>query len=277
MSKKYVPDILKKYQTGEKLVMVTAYDYTFASLFDHAGVDMLLVGDSLGNVVQGKESTLAVTVEQTIYHSEQVARAAKSALVIADMPFMSYQLNAEEALRQAGNIMKESGVGAVKLEGGQKVKEAIEKITSAGIPVVGHVGLTPQSIHQTGLKVQGRKSKDEKRVIEDARAVEAAGAFCVVLEGIPEDLARRVTKELSIPTIGIGAGVHCSGQVLVMHDLLGLKPVGNDFSPKFVKKYTDLREAVLSAAKQFISEVEDGQFPTEEHSYGSSKALKAVK
>jgi len=257
--------------------MVTAYDYTFARLFDHAGVDMLLVGDSLGNVVQGKESTLAVTVEQTIYHSEQVARAAKSALVIADMPFMSYQLNAEDALRQAGRIMKESGVGAVKMEGGQKVKDAIEKITSAGIPVVGHVGLTPQSIHQTGLKVQGRKSKDEKRVLEDARAVEAAGAFCLVLEGIPEDLARRVTKEISIPTIGIGAGVHCSGQVLVMHDILGLKPVGNDFSPKFVKQYADLRKTVINSAEKFIKEVQSGDFPGEEHSYGRSKALKAVK
>ncbi|MFI5217601.1 MAG: 3-methyl-2-oxobutanoate hydroxymethyltransferase, partial [Candidatus Limnocylindria bacterium] len=232
-----VPLLGARKRRGERISMLTAYDFAFASLFDQAGIDVLLVGDSLGNVVQGQPTTLPVTLDETIYHTRLVARAARRALVVADLPFGSYQITSEEALRSAVRCVKEGGAQAVKLEGGRTVAETIARIAAAEIPVMGHVGLTPQAIHRMGgHRVQGRGESGRSRVLEDARAVEAAGAFAVVLEGMPAELAGEITRELSIPTIGIGAGVDCDGQVLVMHDLLGL----SDGVPSFVKQYANL-------------------------------------
>lgn len=245
--------------------MLTAYDSCFARLFDEAGVDLLLVGDSLANVIQGEETTLPVTVEEIIYHTRSVARATKRAMVIADMPFGSYQISSEDAVRNAVRMVKEGGAQAVKLEGGSAVKEAIARIACAEIPVMGHIGLTPQSVNRMGgFKVQGRTVESQKRILEDAHAVEDAGAFAVVLEGIPAELADEITCSLNIPTIGIGAGAQCDGQVLVMHDMLGLS---GDWVPSFVKKFADLGPQVSDAAKSFIDEVKGGSFPDEEHSF----------
>lgn len=259
------PEIKRMKQSGEKITALTAYDYCFARILDAAGIDILLVGDSLGNVIQGLESTLPVTMEQMIYHTRCVARGRKRALVVADMPFLSFQVSVEEAKRNAGRFLQEGGAEAVKVEGGVRMLETIEAIVRMGIPVMGHVGLTPQSIHSFGgYKVQGREKDQREAVLKDALAVEEAGAFSVVLEAIPRDLAREITGRLSIPTIGIGAGVHCDGQVLVVHDMLGLFDL---YTPKFVKRYADLRGVMTDAVKHYVAEVKGGKFPGEEHSF----------
>ena len=260
-----VPHILKMKQRGEKITCLTAYDYSFARILDEAGVEMLLVGDSLGCVVQGGQNTLAVTMDEMIYHTRLVVRGRKRALVIGDMPFMSYQASKEQALKNAGRFIKEAGAEAVKLEGGVAVRDTIEAIVRAGIPIMGHIGLTPQSVHQFGgYKIQGREKNRREMLMRDAAAVEEAGAFSVVLEGMPLDLAQEITERLTIPTIGIGAGVHCDGQVLVIHDMLGLF---EDFTPKFVKRYADIKSAMTGAVKEFIGEVKERKFPAEEHSF----------
>lgn len=260
-----VPDIIKMKQRGEKITALTAYDYSFACILDEAGVDILLVGDSLGSVIQGHENTLPVTMNAMIYHTRAVARGRKRALVVGDMPFLSFQISLEEAKRNAGRFIQEAGAEAVKLEGGVRMVEVIEAIAKMGIPVMGHVGLTPQSIHQFGgYKVRGKEKEQSEAILRDALAVEKGGAFSVVLEGIPQDLAREITEQLSIPTIGIGAGVHCDGQVLVMHDMLGLFDM---YRPKFVKRYADLKGVIAEAVKGYIAEVREGKFPDEEHSF----------
>ena len=257
-------DIAKMRAAGEKIAVLTAYDASFASMLDRAGVDVLLVGDSLGNVVQGHDTTLPVTLDETIYHTRLVARGAQRALVVADMPFGTFQISPEDALRNAVRCVKEGGAHAVKLEGGRAMGPTIERIVCAEIPVMGHVGLTPQAVHRMGgHRVQGRSEDGAQRVLDDARAVEAAGAFAVVLEGVPADLAREVTRELAIPTIGIGAGVGCDGQVLVMHDMLGL----SDWTPSFVKAYAAVGVTVAQAARRFAEEVRERKFPDAEHSY----------
>ncbi len=258
-----IPNILSM-KAKEKIAVMTAYDYPTAKLIDEAGIEIILVGDSVGVVFSGYENTLKVTTEEMIYHTKAVTRAKKRALVVTDMPFMSYQISEEDALRNAFQIIKEGGGEAVKLEGGTNVANRIKAITNADIPVMAHIGLTPQSVHRMGgFKVQGRKEQAAK-IIEDALAVQDAGAFSVVLEGIPQALAKEISEKLSIPTIGIGAGVHCDGQVLVIHDILGLC---EKYSPKFVKKYADLAPIIKDATKSYIEEVKLGQFPTEEHSF----------
>jgi 3-methyl-2-oxobutanoate hydroxymethyltransferase len=260
-----VPQILKMKQRGEMITCLTAYDYSFARILDDAGVEMLLVGDSLGCVVQGNHNTLAVTMDEMIYHTRMVVRGRKRALVIGDMPFLSYQVSRERAVQNAGRFLQEAGAEAVKLEGGVAVRDTIDAIVKAGIPVMGHIGLTPQSVHQFGgYKIQGREKNRREIVLRDALAVQDAGAFAVVLEGMPLDLAEEITGRLAIPTIGIGAGNHCDGQVLVLHDMLGLF---DDFTPKFVKRYADLKATVNGAVKSFIGEVKERKFPSEEHSF----------
>lgn len=250
---------------GKKITMLTSYDYPFTQILDASGIDILLVGDSVGNVVLGYDNTLPVTMEEMLHHTRAVARAAKRALVVGDMPFMSYQVSLEEARRNAGRFVKEGGAEAVKLEGGVNMEKVIRSIVEIDIPVMGHIGLTPQSVHRMGgYKVQGREERQRKQLLEDARAVENAGAFSVVLEGIPADLGREITQMLSIPTIGIGAGPDCDGQVLVLHDLLGML---GKFRPKFVKQYVDLREVVERAVRTYIEEVSTGKFPGKEHCF----------
>jgi 3-methyl-2-oxobutanoate hydroxymethyltransferase len=266
-----VPEIRRRKRDRKKISMLTAYDYPFARILDEAGVDVLLVGDTLGMVVQGLDTTLPVTVDEIIYHTKMVSRARTRALVVGDLPFLSYQISKEEALRNAGRMIKEGGAEAVKLEGGIHMAETIAALASVDIPVMGHVGLTPQSVHRMGgHKVQGKKhghgAGDRERLFEDAAAVEDAGAFAIVLEGIPLDLAGEITERLTIPTIGIGAGPFCDGQVLVMHDLLGLF---DRFAPKFSKRYVNLREIVLGAVREYVDEVGTGTFPTDAHSYHS--------
>lgn len=249
---------------GEKLTMLTAYDFTFARIFDAAGIDLVLVGDSLGNVVQGGDTTLPVTLDEVVYHTRLVARGCRRAMVVGDLPFGSYQVSAEDAVRSAIRLVKEGGAQAVKLEGGVNAAEAIARIARAEIPVIGHVGLTPQSVHRMGgFRVQGRTESERARVLADAQAVEEAGAVAVVLEGMPADLAADVTRKLAIPTIGIGAGPACDGQVLVMHDMLGL----NDWTPSFVKQFADLGAAAARAARAYADEVAHGKFPADEHCY----------
>jgi len=259
-----VPTLMRRKRMGERITMLTAYDFTFARIFDAAGIDVLLVGDSLGNVVQGQDTTLPVTLDEVVYHTRLVARGASRALVIADMPFGSYQISPEDAVRGAVRCLKDGGAHAVKLEGGRRMSATIERIVAADIPVMGHVGLTPQSIHRMGgHRVQGRSGAARARVIDDARAVQEAGAFAVVLEGMPADLGREISRELAIPCIGIGAGVDCDGQVLVMHDLLGL----SDWTPTFVKQYANVGAQAAQAARGFAEEVVNGKFPDEQHSY----------
>ncbi len=259
-----VPSLLVRKQRGERIAMLTAYDHTFATIFDAAGIDVLLVGDSLGNVVQGCDTTLPVTLDETIYHTRLVARAARRALVVSDLPFGSYQISPEDAVRSSVRCLKEGGAQAVKLEGGLAVAETIARIVAAEIPVMGHVGLTPQAIHRMGgHRVQGRGEDGRTKVLADALAVEAAGAFAIVLEGIPAEIAREVTASVGIPTIGIGAGVHCDGQVLVMHDMLGL----GEWTPSFVKRYAALGSVASQAARAFAEEVRESKFPDAEHSY----------
>jgi 3-methyl-2-oxobutanoate hydroxymethyltransferase len=259
-----VPDFQRRKGAGQKLTVVTAYDALFARLVEEAGVETILVGDSLGVVVQGRPNTLAVTMGQMRYHTRMVVRGVKEALVIADMPFLSYQIGCAQAVRHAGRLLQ-AGAQAVKLEGGRTVVSVVKAIVEAGIPVMGHLGMTPQSVNQFGgYRVQGKQADDADRLLEDASALEAAGAFGIVLEAIPADLARRVTERLTIPTIGIGAGPHCDGQVLVLYDLLGLF---QEFVPKFVKPYASLRVEAVQAIRQFKTEVEQGTFPGPAHSY----------
>lgn len=263
--KKTILEIQKMKADGEKITVLTCYDYPTARIMDGCGIDMLLVGDSAGVVVAGYETTLPVTVDEMIYHTRAVARAEPKALLITDMPFLSYQVDLGEARRNAGRLIKEGGAAAVKLEGGENVAATIRAIVDMDIPVVAHIGLTPQSIHRMGgYKVQGKKDEQADKLLADALAVEAAGAFAVVLEGIPQKLAQRITAELAIPTIGIGAGPHCDGQVLVIHDILGLC---EKYAPKFVKKYADLRPVIADAVSNYINEVKNGAFPTEAHSF----------
>lgn len=262
-----VPSLLER---SEKIVCITAYDYTSGILVDEAGVDLVLVGDSLASVIQGHPNTIPVTMKEMVYHCLCVTRGVRRALVVGDMPFMSYQASGELALLNAGRLLKEGGVGAVKLEGGVRVAGTIAALAGAEIPVMGHVGLTPQAYHRMGgHRVQGRgKGKaagSRQRVLEDALAVEEAGAFSVVLEGIPSELAAEISEKLTIPTIGIGAGAGCDGQILVYHDLLGLV---RGQSPKFVKRYADLGSVVVSAIGEYVQEVQAGRYPGPEHGYG---------
>lgn len=250
---------------GEKLSMLTAYDYSTAKLEDESGINGILVGDSLGNVVLGYEDTVSVTMEDIIHHGAAVARGAKNALVVVDMPFMSYEVTVEEAVRNAGRLMKEGRAGAVKLEGGVRVAEQIRAIVKAGIPVMGHIGLTPQSINVFGgFKVQGKSEEAARALLADAKAVEEAGAFAVVIEAVPAALAQMITDAVSIPTIGIGAGAGCDGQILVYQDMLGMF---SDFTPKFVKRYANVGEVMREAFANYAAEVASGAFPTEEHTY----------
>ena len=259
-----VRSLAQRKRQGEPFTMLTAYDFTFARIFDEAGIDLLLVGDSLGNVVQGCDTTLPVTLDEVIYHTRLVARGAQRALVVADMPFGSYQVCPEDAVRSAIRFVKEAGAHAVKLEGGLLVAETIERIVRAQVPVMGHIGLTPQSVNAMGgYRVQGRSESGRARILEDARAVQEAGAFAVVLEGIPADLGREISQTLDIPTIGIGAGPDCDGQVLVMHDLLGL----GDSPPSFAKQYAPLGALAGEAARAFAEEVLNRKFPDSMHSY----------
>jgi 3-methyl-2-oxobutanoate hydroxymethyltransferase len=249
---------------GERIAMLTAYDFAFARIFDQSGIDVLLVGDSLGNVVQGHDTTLPVTMDESVYHTRLVTRGCRRALVVGDMPFGSYQVSPEDAVRNAIRFVKEGGAQAVKLEGGVAMAETIARITRAEIPVMGHVGLTPQAVHRMGgFRVQGRSADEASRVLADAEAVQQAGAFAVVLEGMPAELAAEITRKLEIPTIGIGAGPECDGQVLVLHDMLGL----NDWTPAFVKQYADLGAATARAARAFAEDVAAQKFPAEEHCY----------
>jgi len=259
-----IPDFRKRKAEGRKVVVVTAYDALFTRIAEEAGLEVLLVGDSLGVVVQGKKDTLSVTMDDMLYHTKLVAGAAQRALVIADMPFLSYQVSVEEAVRNAGRFLQ-AGAAAVKLEGGAAVVDRVAAMTRFGIPVMGHLGMTPQSVHQYGgYKVQGKAPDQAEVLLNDARALEAAGAFAVVLEAVPAILARTITQALAIPTIGIGAGPACDGQVLVLYDLLGLF---DEFVPKFVKPYAHLRADALQALRRFREEVEQGKFPTDSESY----------
>jgi 3-methyl-2-oxobutanoate hydroxymethyltransferase len=260
-----VPEIIKMKERGQRITALTAYDYTFSRILDEAELDILLVGDSLGSVIQGHDSTLPVTLEDVIYHTRAVARGRTRGLVVADMPFLSFQISVEEAKRNSGRLVQEAGAEAVKVEGGKDTVETIQGVVRMGIPVMGHIGLTPQSIHRFGgYKVQGKEKQQGEALVQDALAVEKAGAFSIVLEAIPSALAREITRSLKIPTIGIGAGIHCDGQVLVMHDMLGLFDM---YSPKFVKRYADLKGSVTQAVKNYIAEVREGKFPDEEHSF----------
>jgi 3-methyl-2-oxobutanoate hydroxymethyltransferase len=250
---------------GEKITMLTAYDYPTALIVDEAGTDIILVGDSLGMVVLGYDSTLPVTMEDMIHHTKAVSRATKHAMVVGDMPFMSYQVSIEDAMYNAGRFLQEAGAQGVKLEGGREVAELTRRMTSSGIPVMAHIGLTPQSVHQIGgYKIQGKEDKAAKRILEDAKILEEAGAFSIVLECVPAKLAGLITQSLSIPTIGIGAGIACDGQVLVVHDMLGMF---EKFTPKFVKIYGNLNESMKGAIKQYLDEVRGGLFPENKHSF----------
>lgn len=260
-----VPTILDKNRRGEKLAVVTSYDATFGKIVDEAGIDMVLVGDSLGMVYQGNDTTIPVTLDEMIYHTRCVARGVKNALVIADLPFMSYQASRTQAMLAAGRAMKEGAAHAVKLEGGLEMAESAALMVAAGIPVMAHIGLRPQRVHQMGgYRIQGRNESDAKLLVEEARAFERAGAFSIVLEGIAIETAKDITDAISIPTIGICSGPHCSGQVLVIYDLLGLNPA---LCPKFLKVYGDGHKFVADAVKGFMDEVRAGKFPTEEHGF----------
>lgn len=272
-----VPEIIKAKASGRPVVALTAYDYPFARIADEAGVDILLVGDSLGMVVQGLDTTLPVTMDEMVYHTRMVARARTRALLVADMPFLSYQVSPAEAVANAGRLIKDGGAEAVKLEGGCPMAETIRCITAVDIPVMGHIGLTPQSVHRMGgHKVQGRRRGQapgqRERLVDDALAVEEAGAFAVVLEGIPLDLAGELTARLTIPTIGIGAGMHCDGQILVLHDVLGLC---HRTAPKFAKRYADLWNVTREAVRAYADEVRSGAFPTLAHSFQSLAPVRA--
>jgi len=249
----------------EKISMLTSYDYSTAGLVDQAGLDMILVGDSLGMVVLGYENTLAVTMDDMVHHTRAVVRGTKNAMVVADMPFLSYHVSAKEAVRNAGRFIQEGGAQAVKLEGGVERVEAVKAILDAQIPVMGHIGLTPQSVNQFGgFKVQGKDLETARKLLRDAQALDKAGVFSIVLECVPSALAKKITEEVSVPTIGIGAGPYCDGQVLVINDMLGMF---SDYVPKFVKKYVDLQPLIIEALKSYKKEVEEGSFPGPEHGF----------
>ncbi|MBI2486959.1 MAG: 3-methyl-2-oxobutanoate hydroxymethyltransferase [Deltaproteobacteria bacterium] len=265
MKKITVPRLGEMKKQREKIVMVTAYDAATANIIDEAGVDIVLVGDSLGNVVQGLPNTLSVTMDEMIYHTKMVSRGVKHAHLCGDMPFMSYQASKDDALRNAGRFIKEAGAESVKLETNEIYLDTVYSISKAGIPVMGHIGLCPQSVHiMGGYKIQGREDKEAKRIFELAKSVEDAGAFSLVLESIPKELAERITESINIPTIGIGAGPSCDGQVLVINDLVGLSP---EPIPRFVKRYANLRKVMTKAVRDFADEVKEGQFPSVEHSF----------
>ncbi len=269
--KKTVATFKKAKVDGRKLTMLTSYDYSTARLVDEAGIDGILVGDSLGNVILGYEDTVSVTMEDMIHHSAAVARGAKEALVVCDMPFMSYQVSVTDALYNAGRLMKEGRANAVKLEGGMEVAPQIKAIVDAGIPVMAHLGLTPQSINAFGgYKVQGKTEAAAQKLLDDAKAVTAAGAFAIVLECVPSELAAKVTEAVDVPTIGIGAGADCDGQILVYQDLLGMF---SDFTPKFVKRYANIGAAMKEAFASYIEEVQTGVFPEEKHGYTISNDI----
>lgn len=256
-----LPTFQRRKERGEKIVVITAYDYAFARLLDAAGVDAILVGDSLGQAVLGYETTLPVTLDEMIHHAAAVRRGAQRALVVVDMPFLSYQVSPEEALRNAGRVLKETGAEAVKIEGGAGMAETVSRLVAAGIPVMGHIGLTPQSIHVLGgYRSQGRQPEAADRLAADARALSDAGAFSIVLELMPSALAARITAEVAVPTIGIGAGPHCDGQVLVVHDLLGMEP---ERTLRHVKRYAEVGTTIRAAVSQYAEEVRSGAFPTE--------------
>lgn len=258
---------------GDKIAMVTAYDYSMAKLVDEAGMPMILVGDSLGMVMLGYESTIPVTMDEMIHHTKAVVRGAKNALIIGDMPFMTYQVSVEDAMRNAGRFIQEGGAQAVKLEGGETVAEKVSRIIAAGIPVQGHIGLTPQSVNQLGgYKVQGKTAEVAARLMNDAKALESAGAFSIVLECVPAPLAKLITERVSVPTIGIGAGKYCDGQVQVINDLLGFY---TDFVPRHAKQYAKLHESISASLSEYIAEVRNGKFPTPKQSYEMDAAVLA--
>lgn len=265
MNKVTVLDIKKMKGEGRKIPVLTAYDFSTAKILDKSGIPVLLVGDSVGMVVAGYENTLPVTMEEMIYHTKAVVRGRREALVVADMPFMSYQESIEQGKRNAGRLVKEGGAEAVKLEGGERIKDTIKAVVDMDVPVMGHIGLTPQSIHKMGgYRIQGKDEESRKKLLKDAKAVEEGGAFSIVLEGLPSELSKEITSTLSIPTIGIGAGPFCDGQVLVLYDILGLY---GEISPKFVKRYADLKGVISTAVTEFKEEVEEGVFPGKEHSF----------
>lgn len=265
MNKITVPTLLEKKKKREPITMLTAYDATFAKLVDEAGIDVILVGDSLGMVVLGHSSTLPVSMEDMVRHTRAVARGCKNALLIADMPFLSYQVNEDEAVRNAGRLVQEGRAEGVKLEGGTEIVPAIRRIVSAGIPVMGHLGLTPQSVNAFGgYKVQGKSQDAARHILSDAKALEDAGCFSIVLECVPGSLGEEISKALSIPVIGIGAGPKCDGQVLVLYDCLGLTA---DIHPKFVKRFANLKEEASKAIRQYVDEVKSSAFPSQEHTY----------
>jgi 3-methyl-2-oxobutanoate hydroxymethyltransferase len=256
-------DFLLKKQHGERIAVVTAYDYPSAMCADAAGVDAILVGDSLGMVVLGHASTLPVTMEAMLHHAAAVTRGAQRAMVIADLPFMAYQVNADEAMRNAGRLVKEAGVAAVKLEGGRRVAELVRRMSEAGIPVMGHLGMTPQSVHQFGgFRVQGRTTEAARFLIEEAHALEQSGAFAIVLELVPDEVAAAITRTLRVPTIGIGAGPRCDGEVQVLHDLIGLTP---SFVPRHTRRYAEVGSVIREAVQQYVEDVRAGRFPASEH------------
>ena len=258
--------VVEMKQKGEKISMLTAYDFTMARILDSAGIDVLLVGDSASNVMAGNETTVPITLDHMIYHTQCVVRGVDRALVIADMPFMSYQVTSKEALTNAGKLMKEAGAHAVKLDGGAAIADTVKKIVDAGIPVMGHLGLTPQSIYQFGTyQVRAKEEAEAEQLIKDAHRLQEAGVFALVLEKIPSALAQKVTESLSIPTIGIGAGQSCDGQVLVVHDMLGMN---KNFSPRFLRRYADLESVMTEAVQQYVSDVKSQDFPNEKEQYG---------
>ena len=268
-----ITQIKEMKQKGEKFAMLTAYDYPTARLLDEAGVPVILVGDSLGMVVLGYDSTIPVTMEEMLHHTKAVARGTERAIVVGDMPFMSYQTSVEDALRNAGRFLQEAGATAVKLEGGVPMAETVRRLVSIGIPVMGHLGLTPQSLHQLGgHKVQGKAPAAAAKLLDDALALQEAGAFAIVLEGIPAPLGKLVTEKLAVPTIGIGAGPHCDGQVQVLHDLLGLC---DRFVPKHAKQYAHLSDEIRDAVARYLDEVKSGAFPTARESFSMDEAVLA--
>jgi 3-methyl-2-oxobutanoate hydroxymethyltransferase len=269
-----VTDLLEMKRRGQKIAMLTAYDATITQSLEAAGVEVLLVGDSLGMVISGMENTIGVTLDVMVHHCRAVVRGARRALVVADMPFLTYQTSAEDAMRNAGRLLQEGGVAAVKLEGGEAIAATIRRLTSAGVPVMGHLGLTPQSVHQLGgFRPYGKTDAEADQMLRDAEALQQAGVFAIVLESIPTELAARVTAQCTVPTIGIGAGPHCDGQVLVCYDALGLL----EATPRFVKRYAELGKAITEAARSYVEEVKSGAFPAEEHSIRSNSSAAATR
>lgn len=265
-----IPDILRKKQEGRKITMLTAYDYPSGRLIDEAGMDMILVGDSLAMTVLGYESTIPVTMDEMVHHSKAARRGVKYALLIGDMPFMTYNIGDKETIRNAGRFIKEGGCGAVKIEGGAEMADTVKSLVRSGIPVLGHIGLTPQTATQLGgFRVQGKDAKSARKLVDSALALEKAGCFAIVLECVPDKLAEMISGKLEIPTIGIGAGPHCDGQVLVTNDMIGMF---DRFTPKFVKKYADLWPQLSNAFKRYREDVENGKFPSREHCFGMNES-----